>query len=290
MDILKNEIKIKENDETTLEIDVVKKATSEIIDTVLIDNNDEIKEMILKRSWFVNDDNYAMTKIDKNFVYMHQLIWGYYFGDDFIPRKESQKVIDHLNNNHFDNRIRNLHILTENQNKNKKLIDANFDNLSVYVDYDYSQNISEVKEKQLEKEIYKNRKYVISYISENMIFHTNKENDQFFNSFELVYDDYKKFIEDAKRISYKTQKIRKCCKYKKITEVKLEVEEVEELKNVIENIFKRKNWIYIRNKNCNIVTQEGWKRLTEEEKLFLMTINRTVFQYLPSNKGGQLKK
>lgn len=290
MDILKNEIKIKENDETTLEIDVVKKATSEIIDTVLIDNNDEIKEMILKRSWFVNDDNYAMTKIDKNFVYMHQLIWGYYFGDDFIPRKESQKVIDHLNNNHFDNRIRNLHILTENQNKNKKLIDANFDNLSVYVDYDYSQNISEVKEKQLEKEIYKNRKYVISYISENMIFHTNKENDQFFNSFELVYDDYKKFIEDAKNISYKTQKIRKCCKYKKITEVKIEVEEVEGLKYVIENIFKRKNWIYIRNKNCNIVTQEEWENLTEEKKLFLMTINKTVFQYLPSNKGGQLKK
>ena len=201
MDILKNEIKTRESDETTLEICVVKRGTGEIIDTVLIDNNDEIKEMILKRSWFVNDDNYAMTKIDKNFVYMHQLIWGYYFGDDFIPRKESQKVIDHLNNNHFDNRIRNLHILTENHNKTKKLIDANFDNLSVYVDYDYSQNISEVKEKQLEKEIYKNRKYVISYISENMIFHTNKENDQFFNSFELVYDDYKKFIEDAKNIS-----------------------------------------------------------------------------------------
>lgn len=285
MDILKNEIKTKESDETTLEIDVIRKG--KIVDMVLVDNNDEIKEMVLNHSWVINDDNYAMTKIDRKFVYMHQMIWGYYFGDDFIPRKGSKKVIEHLNNNHLDNRIRNLHILTENQNKNKKLIDANFDNLSVYVDYDYSQNIPKVKEKKLEKEVYKNRKYVISYISENMIFHTNKENDQFFNSFELVYDDYKKFIEDAKNISYKTQKIRNGCKNKKITEVKLEVEE---LKNVIENIFKRKNWIYIRNKNCNIVTQEEWKNLTEEEKLFLMTINKTVFQYLPYNKGGQLKK
>ena len=157
--ILTNNVKIKENDETTLEIEVINPYIKERRKTnksILIDNNYEIKKIVLDNEWIIDDGKYAYTRIGSKSVYMHQLIFGHCFGYDFVPREENKKVIDHLNNNRYDNRLRNLHILTVKDNSDKKLTDFNVDNLTVYVEYNYNENISQVKNNS--EEIYNKRK------------------------------------------------------------------------------------------------------------------------------------
>lgn len=293
--ILTNNVKIKENDNTTLEIEIVNtegKEDRKANMSVLIDKNYEIEELLLNNSWIINKNGYAYTRIGKESIYMHQLIFKHCFGDDFVPRKKDKKVIDHLNNNHLDNRLRNLHILTIKDNSNKKLIDLNFDNLTVYVEYNYGQDIFQVRRMEEEKNIYNTRKYVLSYVAQDMIFYTDNEYKNYFNCFELVYDSYYKFIEDAKEISFKTKKINsihKENKSKKIEDMQFEIEELIQLKNEIENILNAKKWIQIRNMSCNILTNEEFSKLSENEKQFLLTINKTSLQYLPSNSAGAFK-
>ena len=293
--ILTNNVKIKENDETTLEIEVIntdKKDGTEANTSVLIDNNCEIKKLLLDNVWIINKDGYAYTRIGTESIYMHQLIFEHCFGCDFVPRKKDKKVIDHLNNNSYDNRLRNLHILMIKDNSNKKLIDLNFDNLTVYVEYNYKQDIFYERSIEEEKEIYNRRKYVLSYVAPDMFFYTNKEEKNCFNCFELVYDDYYKFIEDAKEISFKTKKINSICKKdknKKIEDMQFELKELQQLRNIIENILNTKNWAELRNRNCNILTKEQFSELPENEKQFLLNINKTVLQYLPPNDGGSFK-
>ena len=293
--ILTNNVKIKENDETTLEIEVIntnKKGDTKANTSVLIDNHYEIKELVLSNHWIINENGYPYTRIGSKSVYMHQLIFEYCFGYDFIPKKKDKKVIDHLNNNRLDNRIRNLHILTIKDNSNKKPIDLNFDNLTVYIEYDYNRDIFQVRNMEKEGEIYKTRNYVLSYVAPDMLFYTNKEDKNCFNCFELIYDDYYKFIEDAKELSFKTKKINSIYKEnkdKKIEDIQFESGELIKFKNEIENILNAKKWVRIRNRNCNILTKEKFSKLPEDEKQFLLIINKTVLQYLPPNSGGSFR-
>ena len=289
--ILTNNVKIKENDETTLEIEVINPYIKERRKTnksILIDNNYEIKKIVLDNEWIIDDGKYAYTRIGSKSVYMHQLIFGHCFGYDFVPREENKKVIDHLNNNRYDNRLRNLHILTVKDNSDKKLTDFNVDNLTVYVEYNYNENISQVKNNS--EEIYNKRKYVLSYISQNIIFHTNEEPKKFFNCFELAYNDYYKFIADAKEISLRTKKnVIKENRNKKIEDIQFEFQELQKAKIIIENILNAKKYVEIRNKKCNILTKEEFNKLPESEKQLLLTLNKTVLQYLPPDSGGSFK-
>lgn len=290
--ILTNNVKIKENDETTLEIEIInpeKKDGRKANESILIDNNYEIKKIVLGNEWIIKDRRkYAYTRIGSKSVYMHQLIFEHCFGYDFVPKEKDKKVIDHLNNNRYDNRLRNLHILTRKDNSNKKLIDFNIDNLNVYVEYNYNENISQVKNNS--EKIYNKRKYVLSYISQNIIFHTNEEPEKFFNYFELVYNDYYKFIADAKEISLKTKKNSiKENRNKKIEDMQFELQELQQAKIIIENILNAKKYVEIRNKKCNILTKEEFNKLPENEKRLLLAINKTVLQYLPPDDGGSFK-
>ena len=289
--IVTNNAKIKENDETTLEIEVINPYTKKGRKTnksILIDNNYEIKKIVLCNDWIIDDGKYAYTRIGSKSVYMHQLIFEHCFGYDFVPREEDKKVIDHLNNNRYDNRLRNLHILTKKDNSDKKLIDFNIDNLTVYIEYNYNENISQVKNNS--KEIYNKRKYVLSYISQNIIFHTNEEPEKNFNCFELVYNDYYKFIADAKEISLRTKKnVIKENRNKKIEDIQFELQELQQAKITIETILNAKKYVEIRNKKCNILTKEEFNKLPESEKQLLLTLNKTVLQYLPPDSGGSFK-
>lgn len=289
--IVTNNVKIKENDETTLEIEVINPYTKKRRKTnksILIDNNYEIKKIVLDNEWIIDDGKYAYTRIGSKSVYMHQLIFGHCFGYDFVPREKDKKVIDHLNNNRYDNRLRNLHILTAKDNSDKKLIDFNIDNLTVYVEYNYNEDISQVKNNS--EEIYNKRKYVLSYISQDIIFHTDEEPENYFNCFELVYNDYYKFIADAKEISLKTKKnsIKKN-RNKKIEDIQFELQELQQAKIIIENILNAKRYVEIRNKKRNILTKEEFNKLSENEKRLLLAINKTVLQYLPPDDGGSFK-
>lgn len=289
--IVTNNVKIKENDETTLEIEVINPYTKKRRKTnksILIDNNYEIKKIVLDNEWIIDDGKYAYTRIGSKSVYMHQLIFGHCFGYDFVPREKDKKVIDHLNNNRYDNRLRNLHILTAKDNSDKKLIDFNIDNLTVYVEYNYNEDISQVKNNS--EEIYNKRKYVLSYISRDIIFHTNEEPKKYFNCFELVYNDYYKFIADAKEISLRTKKnVIKENRNKKIEDIQFELQELQQAKITIETILNAKKYVEIRNKKCNILTKEEFNKLPENEKRLLLTLNKTVLQYLPPDSGGSFK-
>lgn len=292
MNILTNNVKIKENDETTLEIEIInpdKKDGRKANESILIDNNYEIKKIVLGNEWIIKDRRkYAYTRIGSKSVYMHQLIFGYCFGYDFVPREEDKKVIDHLNNNRYDNKLRNLHILTVKDNSDKKLMDFNVDNLTVYVEYNYNEDISQVKNNS--EEIYNKRKYVLSYISQNIIFHTNEEPKKYFNCFELVYNDYYKFIADTKEISLRTKKnLIKENRNKKIEDIQFELQELQQAKRTIETILNAKKYVEIRNKKCNILTIEEFNKLPENEKRLLLTLNKTVLQYLPPDSGGSFK-
>lgn len=288
---LTNNVKIKENDDTTLEIEVIntdKKGNTRENTCVLIDNHYEIKELILNNDWIINEKDYIYTRIGTKTIYMHQLIFEYCFGCDFVPKRKDNKVIDHLNNNSYDNRLRNLHILTAKNNSDKKLIDVNVDNLTVYVEYNYNEDISQVKNNS--EEIYNKRKYVLSYISRDIIFNTNEEPKKYFNCFELVYNDYYKFIADTKEISLKTKKnFIKENRNKKIEDIQFELQELQQAKRTIETILNAKKYVEIRNKKCNILTKEEFSRLPEDEKHFLLTINKNVLQYLPPDSGGSFK-
>ena len=303
--IVSDEYNVKSNDFTTVQLYATSYKNLEkaiIEDTVLVDNNENIMNIISSYNWIIDSKGYPITRISNKDIRMHQLIMEECFGKEFVPTKKSGKVIDHLNNNPCDNRLRNLHILTKKENENKKLLDKNFDNLTFYIDYNYNfncmlySNSSNCYTLNDTKKLYRNRKYILSYISEDMLFKANNNQSKPFNSFELVYADYQSFADDIKHISMKTEKINnfnsmaksnsskeELSNIKDIKDIVLNNRDKEELKEVIEEILNKKNWQYIRNINCNIITREEFNNLSEAEKHFYLTIKNTVFQYLPPN-------
>lgn len=303
--IVAEEYNVKSNDFTTVQLYATSYKNLEkaiIEDTVLVDNNENIMNIISSYNWIIDSKGYPITRISNKDIRMHQLIMEECFGKEFVPTKKSGKVIDHLNNNPCDNRLRNLHILTKKENENKKLLDKNFDNLTFYIDYNYNfncmlySNSSNCYTLNDTKKLYRNRKYILSYISEDMLFKANNNQSKPFNSFELVYSDYQSFADDIKHISMKTEKINnfnsmaksnsskeELSNIKDIKDIVLNNRDKEELKEVIEEILNKKNWQYIRNINCNIITREEFNNLSEAEKHFYLTIKNTVFQYLPPN-------
>ena len=303
--IVAEEYNVKSNDFTTVQLYATSYKNLEkaiIEDTVLVDNNENIMNIISSYNWIIDSKGYPITRISNKDIRMHQLIMEECFGKEFVPTKKSGKVIDHLNNNPCDNRLRNLHILTKKENENKKRLDKNFDNLTFYIDYNYNfncmlySNSSNCYTLNDTKKLYRNRKYILSYISEDMLFKANNNQSKPFNSFELVYADYQSFADDIKHISMKTEKINnfnsmaksnsskeELSNIKDIKDIVLNNRDKEELKEVIEEILNKKNWQYIRNINCNIITREEFNNLSEAEKHFYLTIKNTVFQYLPPN-------
>ncbi len=303
--IVSDEYNVKSNDFTTVQLYATSYKNLEkaiIEDTVLVDNNENIMNIISSYNWIIDSKGYPITRIGNKDIRMHQLIMEECFGKEFVPTKKSGKVIDHLNNNPCDNRLRNLHILTKKENENKKLLDKNFDNLTFYIDYNYNFNYMLYSDSPNcytlndTKKLYCNRKYVLSYIAEDMLFKDNNNQGKPFNSFELVYADYQSFVDDIKYISKKTEKINHFSCMEKSTSSKEEVSKIndikdivlnnkekEKLKQAIEEILNKKNWQNIRSINCNIINRDELNNLSEAEKHFYLTIKNTVFQYLPPN-------
>ena len=303
--IVAEEYNIKSNDNTTAQLYAKSYKNLEkaiIEDIVLVDNNENIINIISSYNWIIDSKGYPITRIGNKDIRMHQLIMEECFGKEFVPTKKSGKVIDHLNNNPCDNRLRNLHILTKKENENKKLLDKNFDNLTFYIDYNYNfncmlySNLPNCYTLNDTKKLYRNRKYILNYIAEDMLFKDNNKQNKPFNSFELVYNNYQSFATDIKCISEKTEKIshfnsrtknnslkEEVSKINDIKDIVLNNKEKEELKQAIEEILNKKNWQDIRNINCNIITRGEFNNLSEAEKHFYLTIKNTVFQYLPPN-------
>lgn len=79
--------------------------------------NDEDFEWLNQYKWCVDirkTQQYAVTRIGKNQVYMHRLIMGL--------EKNDNKTIDHQNRNGLNNMRHNLRIATRSQNaRNKKV-------------------------------------------------------------------------------------------------------------------------------------------------------------------------
>src|SRR5699024_3652017 len=114
--IVAEEYNVKSNDFTTVQLYATSYKNLEkaiIEDTVLVDNNENIMNIISSYNWIIDSKGYPITRIGNKDIRMHQLIMEECFGKEFVPTKKSSKVIDHLNNNPCDNRLRNLHILTK---------------------------------------------------------------------------------------------------------------------------------------------------------------------------------
>lgn len=290
-----NKASKKVNDEKTAEI------STDSNEIIYIDSHKNITRLINSHNWLIPIDGYPTTRVKTKDIKMHQLIMKSCFGDDYVPTKTTKKVIDHLNNDSCDNRLRNLHILPTRDNNDKKLLDLNFDNLGVYIEYDYDFDymLNQKQTYTLEdtKRIYDKRKYVLSYISTDILFvkDTNGQIEHF-NCFELVYDDYYKFIKDIKQISKKTQEMNRIIKLSKknpnhkdlknikhIQDINLNEERLEKQKQAIENILNNHEWLEIRNMSCNMLTKQDFDNLTEQEQQFYKTLNVTVYQWLPPN-------
>lgn len=285
----------KENDETAAEI---KTDSNEII---YIDSHKNIQRLVKSYNWLIPQNGYPTARIKTKDIRMHQLILKSCFGENYVPTKETNKAIDHLNNNPCDNRLRNLHILSVRDNNDKKILDLNFDNLTVYIEYDYNfdymLNQKQVYTLEEIQKIYDSRKYILSYISTDILFAKDTNGKiQYFNCFELVYNDYYKFIKDVKQISKKTKEMNRIIKLSKknsqhkdlkkikgIQDIKLNRQRLEKQKQAIESILNNHAWLEIRNINCNVLTKEEFDKLSEHEQQFYKTLNATVYQWLPPN-------
>ncbi len=288
-----NKANKKENDETTAEI---RTDSNKII---YIDSHNNMQKLIKSYNWLIPQNGYPVARVGTTDIRMHQLIMENCFGSEYLPTKDTNKVIDHLNNNSCDNRIRNLHILSVRDNNDKKLLDLNFDNLTVYIEYDYNFDYM-LNQKQAYtlgeiQNIYDNRKYILSYIATDILFAKDINGQiEYFNCFELVYNDYHKFIKDIKQISKKTREINRINKLsmknpkhedlkkiKHIQDIKLNSKRVEKQKQAIESILNNHEWLEIRNMTCNMLTKKEFDKLSEHEQQFYKTLNATVYQWLP---------
>ncbi len=268
-------------------------------DMILLDNRDTIKKLFNSYVWVIDSKGYPIARINGKDTRLHQLIIERCFGKDYVQTKDTGYVIDHLNNNHCDNRLRNLHILPTKNNNDKELLDFNFDNMSVYIEYNYDFKkllISHSRAYTQEeiKKIYDDRKYVLSYISKDIVFCQKGKEQEPFNIFDLVYDNYDKFIKDVKEISVKTKEVRRITRLvkknsehkdlkriKSIKDIKLNKSRLKRQKQAIEKILVNHEWQEIRNVRCNIMSKQEFEQLSEQEKNFYLTLNNTVYQYLP---------
>jgi len=290
---VKNKTNAKENDKTTTEI---KTDSNEII---YIDSHNNIQRLVNSYNWLIPPNGYPVTREKTTDIRMHQLIIKNCFGNEYVPTKDTNKVIDHLNNDPCDNRLRNLHILPVRDNNNKKTLDLNFDNLTVYIEYEYDfdymltqQQVYTLEEIQ---NIYDNRKYVLSYVATDILLAKDTNGQiQYFNCFELIYNDYQKFIKDIKQISKKTKEMNRIIKLSKknplhkdlksikgIQDIKLNSQKLEKQRQAIEGILNNRAWLEIRNITCNMLTKEEFNKLSEHEQQFYKTLNATVYQWLP---------
>ncbi len=285
-----DKVNIKANDTTTIEI------PTNGNDIILLDNNDNIKKLFNSYAWIIDSKGYPIARINGKDTRLHQLIIEKCFGKDYVQTKDTGYVIDHLNNNHCDNRLRNLHILSKRNNNDKELLDFNFDNMSVYIEYNYDFVQSKSYTQEQIKEIYNSRKYILSYISKNIIFCQEGKKKEPFNVFELVYDNYDKFIKDVKKMSVQTKEVRRIDRLLKKNSAHKDLKGVKGLKDIklnklrlqgqkekIEQILNNHEWQEIRNVHCNIMSKQEFEQLSEQEKHFYLTLNNTVYQYLPTD-------
>lgn len=300
--VVSNEVQMRKRDITTAEMktnEYMGITNIPLWDTVLIDNNDNIKDLILSYDWLLDTNGYPVTRIGTKDIKMHQLIMKTCFGEKFVPTRDTGKVIDHLNNNRCDNRLRNLHILSAKENNNKKLLDCNWDNLTVYIEYDYnldwilsSSNMMSYTYPQAKKK-YDNRKYILSYMASDMIFGVQDQKEPF-NTFELEYSNYEMFIQDINHISTQTKEVNRINKLAGKNSQHKDLKEIKTMKDIqlcptkkqkqlqaIVEILNYHNWQEIRNLKNNIFTKQEWENLSEEEKQLYIAISKTAIQYLP---------
>lgn len=298
---LKNEIVIEDIDITTAKM-VAEKDNNMF---ALIDNHKNIKDSILGTNWLIGTNGYPVTRSGRRDIKMHQFVMDKCFGSDYVPKKATNNVIDHLNNNPCDNRLRNLHILSVWRNNDKRALDLNFDNITVYIEYDYDfdhmpiiyngslyENNDNGSSLLDIKKIYDNRKYILSYVADNMIFFTSS--GQKFNNFELVYNDYDKFIKDVKKISKKTQEVNRINRLTNKNPYSRDLKGIRGIEDISLNkqrqikhfqsilgILSAREWTEIRNVYCNIMSKQEWEQLTKQERHFYLTLNKTAYQWLP---------
>jgi hypothetical protein len=83
----------------------------------ILDTEQYNNKIVKYKSWIVNGNGYACTKIDGKYVKMHNILF------DHKPNESIDKLtVDHKNRKRWDNRMRNLRIATlEIQAKNKDI-------------------------------------------------------------------------------------------------------------------------------------------------------------------------
>ena len=85
---------------------------------LIVDNNEEILKIIKSNSWYLKNDKYFYSSKLKK--YLHQIVISQFYGKDFFANLlKKGYVIDHINNESFDNRISRLQYVIRISNSHK---------------------------------------------------------------------------------------------------------------------------------------------------------------------------
>lgn len=146
----------------------------------------------------------------KTTIRLHQLIFQYYFGDteEFKEykaqeysrsrSKQGKLVIEHLNNNEIDNRIQNLHITTQQQNKNKSILDEMIDYNKCYISYPKNEE---------GQRIYAQREYIVQFNNIPGLFFNFGDKKEACNTFAISFEatEFEEYLEAVEKISTLTK-------------------------------------------------------------------------------------
>lgn len=249
----------------------------------------------------------------KTTIRLHQLVVQYYFVDTeefqeyknqkYVRGKKSKLVIEHLNNNERDNRIQNLHITTQQINKNKSIIDEMIDFNKCFIYYPTND--------QGQKE-YNKREYIIQFTARPGTFFKFNGTDQKCNVFLLSFtaDRFKEYLETMEKISTLTkyfldkneeaQKIRKLVKevdheerrltfsnlldHKTSSVKELEEERTKNIQEIVNNLYSKAD--YSKNISSFFCMPVVDINCGSVNRIFIKDIEKEIVKTFPVDPGS----
>lgn len=211
----------------------------------------------------------------KTTIRLHQLVFQYYFGDteefkeykeqEYFKRKSKRLVIEHLNNDETDNRIQNLHITTQETNKNKSIIDDLIDYNKCYIYYPINDQ---------GQRIYKDRKYIIQFNCKPGLTFRFGDQKKYCNTFTISFGskDFDKYLEAVEKISTLTKQfLQKNEEAKEIRKLVKEADQ-EERRATFSNLLENKTSSVVdleaeRTRNLQELVNKIYSTIGEENRV-----------------------